>query len=410
MQNDGRRRIAYLSGPVDASEVYDKWSKGRQPGYFGNSNMSEFYQLCSELNLDGYVITTVPGPRSRAQKGRFLIENRPAASGWKGIFYHIAAAIWVAGLVPSILHFRPHVLIVTAGQNYWFLLAPLKLSRITIIPVLTCTFWPRFAPKRLSWRILTRLSGRFIAHSASAVVTMSDEITGQVRSLTRGKNISITTFLPIYLRSQFSAFHPASFKSRPFRVFFAGRIETNKGVYDLVSIAENLERREPGSFHFDICGDGSELENLRRRIERSGLARSITCHGYCERDQLSSILDKSSVVIVPTTSQFEEGFNMVCAEAILAGRPLITSAVCPALPYVKEAAVEVAPDNVLEYGEAILSLARDEDLFERKRQACKLAQEQFYEAKNSWGAVVAEAIKGTMCSRGIPQIRSPGGN
>ena len=66
----------------------------------------------------------------------------------------------------------------------------------------------------------------------------------------------------------------------------------------------------------------------------------------------------SHAVIVPTTSRFEEGFNMVCAEAILAGRPVITSAVCPALAYIREAAIEVQPDNIDQYYQAILQTLR----------------------------------------------------
>ena len=49
---------------------------------------------------------------------------------------------------------------------------------------------------------------------------------------------------------------------------------------------------------------------------------------------------------------------MVCAEAILAGRPVITSPVCPALDYVRDAAVEVSPDNIEQYCEAILETLR----------------------------------------------------
>ena len=75
---------------------------------------------------------------------------------------------------------------------------------------------------------------------------------------------------------------------------------------------------------------------------------------------------------------------MVCAEAILAGRPVITSAVCPALAYIREAAIEVQPDNIDEYYQAILQLYDDTELYKQKQSACVTLQGQFYNAKNSW--------------------------
>jgi glycosyltransferase involved in cell wall biosynthesis len=245
----------------------------------------------------------------------------------------------------------------------------------------------------MSWRVLLGLNKVFFALCTKWIMVMSDDIAIQVRQLIAGREIPITTFLPVYSRDQFSMFRPPEFNARPFNIFFAGRIETNKGVYDLLSMAQWLEQYEPHAFHFNICGEGSELEPLRERIQQIGLTASVTCYGFCERSKITEILNKCSVVIVPTRTDFEEGFNMVCAEAILAGRPLITSSVCPALNYVRDAAIEVTPNNVQEYSQAILKLARDRALFESKRLACKSVEEQFYDQRNCWGAKLTAAIK-----------------
>ena len=65
----------------------------------------------------------------------------------------------------------------------------------------------------------------------------------------------------------------------------------------------------------------------------------------------------------------------------LAGRPVITSAVCPALAYVQEAAIEVKPDNIDEYYQAIVRLYDDTELYKQKQGACATLQGQFYNAK-----------------------------
>jgi glycogen synthase len=181
-------------------------------------------------------------------------------------------------------------------------------------------------------------------------------------------------------------FGHARFDAKPFRIFFAGRIETNKGIYDFVEIADRLQASRPGSFHFDICGEGSQLQPRGSWSQSEVSVASLPCHGFCNRDQMTAVLNAASAVILPTTTAFEEGFKMVCAEAILAGRPLVTSAVCPALQYVKEAAIEVTPNSVTEYCQALLNLSRSRSLFESKRMACRISGQQFYDQQNSWGS------------------------
>ena len=83
---------------------------------------------------------------------------------------------------------------------------------------------------------------------------------------------------------------------------------------------------------------------------------------------------------------------MVCAESILAARPVVTSAVCPALEYVKEAVIEVPPDDVSAYCRALLDLANNREIYERKVTACKPLQEQFYDVSNTWHAKLREIL------------------
>jgi glycogen(starch) synthase len=393
MRPQPKLRIAYLSGPVNAGEVYKTWCAGQQLGYFGASHITDFFNVCSDIDAEAYLVTTLEGNYSRQRMGRFLIENRPTPSKLKGIWYHVANVLWLIRIIPKVVRFRPHIFVVTAAQNYWFLLAILDWFGITIIAACTCAFWPKYGRLRMSWRILRNLNRIFFSHCVTAVMTASEDINRQVRSLLRGKQIPIVTFLPVYDRKQFSMFRPANIETRPFRIFFAGRIEKNKGVYDLVTIARYLNKSANNKFRFDICGDGSELKSLRERIEELGMTDTITCHGFCERSALSVLLQQAHVVIVPTTTQFEEGFNMVCAEAILAGRPLITSAVCPALEYVKEAAIEVRPDDVKAYCQALLDLANDHELYARKCAACKALQGQFFDVKNDWGNKLRELLR-----------------
>jgi hypothetical protein len=100
------------------------------------------------------------------------------------------------------------------------------------------------------------------------------------------------------------------------------------------------------------------------------------------------------VVIVPTTTDFIEGFNQVVAEGVMAGRPAITSSVCPALEYVAEAVVEVPPDDVTAYGDAVMRLADDREFYEARRRGCRAVAGQFYDDRLSWRAALSAALDG----------------
>jgi len=50
---------------------------------------------------------------------------------------------------------------------------------------------------------------------------------------------------------------------------------------------------------------------------------------------------------VPTTAQFTEGFNQVMTEAVLSGRPVVTSDACPAVEYLPNTGVLVPTDDTM---------------------------------------------------------------
>ena len=391
-------RIAYLSGPVDAVDAHRKWLSHTMPEYFGDSHVTQFFDLCERNRFIGYIITTLPGPRIHYTYENVTIENYSDQRSWRGPLFHLYGYLWLMRRIPELLRFRPDVVLVTAGGAYAIVLWFFKLLKIRMIPIFTGTIWRKHRPPRSYHQFLLFLQKLYFRWFVDAGVFASEDAANQARLLVGGRNRTpLFTFLPLYKREQFSSV-PLPVARTPMRALFAGRIEADKGVFDLIAVARQVEREAPGKVQFDICGDGSQLGELRRCIEVSRLSKIIQCHGFCGREQLAGFLAASSFVIVPTRTELEEGFNMVCAEAILAGRPLITSDVCPALHYVRDAAIEVQPDSPEDYASAVLKFVRDRDLYLAKREACKSLQAQFYEPGNSWGKKVGDAIHAVLAS------------
>jgi glycosyltransferase involved in cell wall biosynthesis len=181
--------------------------------------------------------------------------------------------------------------------------------------------------------------------------------------------------------------------NRPFRVFYAGRIERSKGVFDLLAIARRFKAQGIDDVVFDICGSGGAFDQLKANTQAAGVADRFLLHGYCNQPAMRRHYEASHVVIVPTTSDFVEGFNQVVAEAVLARRPVITSAVCPAIDYVREAAIEVPVDDVQAYGDAILALRNDPALLRAKIDACAALQAPYYDPARGWGAALEAALR-----------------
>jgi glycosyltransferase involved in cell wall biosynthesis len=357
--------------------------------------MKQFLQVCEDLDAESYVITTLPGENHKCQRGRFIFDNHPNPSGLKGAMYHLAFLPWFARAVSKIIRFKPDVLIATDNPSYWFLLFCLRWFGIPIIPSFHAVLWPKYGFRKLSSRLLWQLNRLFVLRHMKAIVVTSNDNTRQFRDLLGPEmsRIDVARHFPTYPTSQFAFMPPPDIAARPpFRVFFIGRIETCKGIYDIVEIARRLEAARKGMFHFDICGEGQELNNLRRRLADLNLRDVVSCHGYCSAQKVATLLGSSHAFIVPTKSDYEAGFEMVCAEAILANRPLITSAVCPALEDVRQATVEVEHDNVEQYYKAVLMLNDDPELYSRKQTACAALHAPFYNPKNSWGAKIKEVL------------------
>jgi glycosyltransferase involved in cell wall biosynthesis len=84
---------------------------------------------------------------------------------------------------------------------------------------------------------------------------------------------------------------------------------------------------------------------------------------------------------------------MVVVEAMMAGRPVITSRVCPALEYVGDAAIEVQPDDQGAYYEAIVRLKSNRQLYEGLRASCGSMTKRFSDPSQGYGAAVRHVLE-----------------
>ena len=392
-----RHRIAYVSGPIDAAKVYREWRSKQASDYFGTIYLVHLYALLDEFAADGLVITTLPGGQSTARLDHLTIVNLPMPSGQKrtGALYHAAMFAWAIRCVVEIVRYRANVALLTAGQDYFWVLRSLRLFGICLLASLHCTLWPKFAARKKHHLFLTWLNGRLFYPACDHIQGVSEEAVAQIVSCAPALRERPRRFIATYDPARFEQVLPASWPppDEPFRLLYVGRIEANKGVFDLAEVMRRLEEREPGRFKLDICGEGPAEGELNRVVEQANLADMINVRGQCNTGILANIYAQSHAVVVPTRSDFEEGTPKVAFEAVLNLRPVVMSAACPALADVAAATVEPKVDDVEDYVRAIRALSDSPDLFAEKVAAAAICRLKHFDERHSYGAVLRAGLQ-----------------
>jgi glycosyltransferase involved in cell wall biosynthesis len=123
------------------------------------------------------------------------------------------------------------------------------------------------------------------------------------------------------------------------------------------------------------------------------LAEVVTIRGWTPLSDLQDVYARSHVSIVPTRSQYSEGLAMTAAEAILAGRPVITNPVVPALEVLRPACIEAETNNVDSYISTILKLIHNSSQYEALCDACPALRHQFYDRQQGLTIILKKAIE-----------------
>ncbi len=385
-------RVFYAAGPGDVVGTYRHWCAGHDdPTQTHVTYSGQFFEACRAAGAIGYVMSSHPRTE-RVDDERFTVEHRPIAfADHGGLRYHLGQLWYGLRMIATIKRWRADVAVVATG-THWFVLRLLPWLGVKVVPTLHCTLWPKYKKVSRINRWLLRLAKPLFRRGAFAVLSASHDINQQLAALCGGAHRPVIDFLPYYKRDDFAGVAPVDPGRRPYRVLYAGRIERNKGVFDLLAIAESLRDAGRDDIVFDVCGDGGALGELRAAVEAKSLQQRFVTHGHCDRPTLRRLLGESHAVVVPTTTDFVEGFNQVVVEGVLAGRPVVTSGVCPAAAYVVPAVSLVPPDDADAYRAAIVRLADDAAHERSLRESCAAVQRQFYDDERNWAAALRTVL------------------
>jgi glycogen synthase len=383
-------RIFCVNGPGDTIK---DWSEDQHDPR-SITFKSQFNEFCRDVGAETYIIA-YHAKKAIYRNGPFTLEHRPKPmSGAAGIRYHVAQALYAFSLFLTAVRFRADVAVLDSGTSQYFMLGLFKLAGIKIVIILHNTLWPAgFPPTRPLPRIIAKLDSLFFRWVPIGTIGVSPECTRQVEELTKGKHRPIYQIRAQFRREYFRAIPaPPPHNQPPFRIMFMGRITRDKGVFDILEMAKRIEAQRRGRVRWEIHGVGPDLDELIRLHGELSLKETVFIYGWTSPQDAQDVYARSHVSIVPTRSNFCEGLSMAAAESVLAGRPVITSPVVPALEILRPACFEAQTDDVDSYVQAILRLIDDPDKYTTLCKVCPQLLEQFYDPEQGLRAALKKVL------------------
>jgi glycosyltransferase involved in cell wall biosynthesis len=147
-------------------------------------------------------------------------------------------------------------------------------------------------------------------------------------------------------------------------ILFLGRVEANKGVFDLLEACVPLLERQP-SLKLAYAGNGGAAGELRAAVASHKLEQQVVLLGSVPHEQLPARIREAGVVVTPTRREFPEGRCMAAMEGLVAGRPVIAPG-CGPFPYLVQHGKNgllYEPDSVVSLRECLARVVEDGDLY-----------------------------------------------
>lgn len=134
------------------------------------------------------------------------------------------------------------------------------------------------------------------------------------------KNVDLT--IPMLDLTDSDCFTHRNFKNQPpWNILYVGRIETRKGIHELIEAARII-KEQAIDFELNIVGEGPELEKLMTESPAE-LGQHVRYLGLIsDRDKLFSLYMNADLFVFPS---HEEGFPRVLYEAMAFQVPIITT-------------------------------------------------------------------------------------
>lgn len=156
---------------------------------------------------------------------------------------------------------------------------------------------------------------RFFLDRAAFVIVLSDRWRAWVSGTTRNPRIACVPN-PVAVVAE------RANTARRNQLLFLGRLERDKGIFDLLEAVSALRASIP-DIRLVCAGEGN-LESVAEYAKRLGIEDSVSLPGWIGPAEKQSLMSVATVFVLPS---YAEGLPMSLLEAMAAGVPVVATAV-----------------------------------------------------------------------------------
>jgi len=257
----------------------------------------------------------------------------------------------------------------------------------TSLPVITTIHSPmlvdtRYTNIRNLYTLFSKISARCISYPLELKIIQSSDIVTTVSKPValelKEYHINPEDIIVIYNGVNEKNFCPITKKSNNDikYILFAGRIDRQKGLFDLVECAEYI-CKERADISFIIAGKGRDLKKLKDKTKKAGLQDRFIFLGQVNKNTLLDLYQKTSIFILPS---YHEGLPGALLEAMSCGLPIIATDVRGNKDLInnRENGIIIPTRSPKKMAEAINILIEDENLRKKLGKNARKTIEQKY--------------------------------
>ncbi len=274
---------------------------------------------------------------------------RPATGSKLGRRFQYAAA--VKNMLVDALRFKPDIIL--CGVEGPFALAYYLVAKVLRVPFV---FLVHVAPSQNTLSGLTKHLNQYVARRAHSVIAhgpyLRDCLLQMGVTPSRLLEFDTSADIPAPLAKDVGASRSPS----PLFVF-AGRVEFEKGIFDLLTAFHSYRQQKNGQLIY--FGEGSACDALREAVNDSPYAQDIDVRGKAPQAEVFGKIANAWATVTPTRQSFPEGRCMTALESLALGTPVIAPDFGP-FPYAVNHNVNgllFNPDDVDALTQSLLNIA-----------------------------------------------------
>lgn len=378
-------RISYICGPGDVRGTFDHWRLGRfDPRVPSVAYSTMFYTLCDKLGAQAQLVMRSDEAAAPERLGAFRFDRVRGRREAGRIGYRVAEAAYAKASAKVLADFQPHLAVI-ASDFPQHGLPPIRSMGPRLILSIHNSFWSMGATNRsLRERVKHSLTARLL-RAVDAALCTSAECARQFSHLAGAQTPTFVEIPQQRSSWKFAVEQASKPRSEGRLLLFLGRVENDKGVFDLIDAFKRLRARHR-DIVLRIAGDGGAAEAVAEQLEVENFGEAARYLGRLDADQVHEILARTHLLVCPTRSAFKEGLALVCVEAAVHGAPSVMSSVVPARDLLPDSGEVFQADDAESLTAALDRLLSDPSLHAERSRLAQDESAALFDRSRSWGS------------------------